>query len=234
MRLTMNSDEVFGELLGTWVSHVSFGTAGGLLCFTRDEDLHSDPPSLDLRVYVQDIKSVLWEREGMERTEISRDLLVFGHLESADRTGDTWTLVGGFGRLEIRATDVFRADRTFDAAAMTPRGEPVTEPPHLCEDMAWALDDEDNGMLYVPEVREYGYASTVDSSFYVIDHCPFCGDRLPSGLRTEWFDRLDELGLDPIDDLPEPLQSDRWWREEGITDDEPSRDEGPRRRLFIR
>ena len=230
----MSDAEIFDDLLGLWVSHVSFATHAGLLCFTRDEDLHADPPSLDLRVHVQGIKSVSWDRQGMERTEISRDLAVFGRLEAADRAGDTWTLVGGFGQLDICATDVFRADRSFDPASQAPRDEPECDPPHLCDDMAWALEDEDNGLLYIPEVREYGYASTVDSSYYVIDHCPFCGARLPGGLRTEWFERLEALGLEPIDDLPEPLQSDRWWRDEGIEDHPPSRDQGSRRRLFLR
>lgn len=41
---------------------------------------------------------------------------------------------------------------------------------------------------------------TAGSSGLLMDYCPFCGQRLPESLRDAWFDRLDELGLEPEDD----------------------------------
>lgn len=47
----------------------------------------------------------------------------------------------------------------------------------------------------------------------MIDHCPWCGEKLPTSLRDEFFDRLEELGLEPNDlDVPLDLRSDAWWR----------------------
>ncbi|WP_425471236.1 DUF6980 family protein [Xylanimonas allomyrinae] len=51
------------------------------------------------------------------------------------------------------------------------------------------------------------------TSGLVLDYCPFCGTRLPTSMRTAWFDRLEDLGLDPDDlKVPAEMSSDRWWR----------------------
>ena len=220
------TDDPFRDLIGLSVSHVSFGTSQGLVAFTPDEELHSDKPSLDLRVYFQEITSIAWDRAGAESTVMSKDLMVHGRLTAAERAGDSWVLVGGFGRIEISAGEVIRADRDHERADAVPIASEC-EPPHACAGMKQALADEDDGMRYVPELREYGYAYVVgDPSYHLISHCPFCGAELPGGLRDEWFDRLEALGLDPIDDLPEELTTDRWWRDEGIGAQVSTHDEG--------
>jgi hypothetical protein len=48
------------------------------------------------------------------------------------------------------------------------------------------------------------------SSWLVIQHCPFCGARLPATRRDEWFDRLEANGLDP-EDAPDDLRRYGWW-----------------------
>ena len=67
---------------------------------------------------------------------------------------------------------------------------------------------------YSPKLREFGIlihdggASKASISF-----CPWCGSALPPSLRDEWFDRLDQLGIDPwVDEIPSAYTSDEWWR----------------------
>jgi hypothetical protein len=54
------------------------------------------------------------------------------------------------------------------------------------------------------------------SSVPLARFCPWCGTKLPDSLRDRWFDRLDELGLEPEDEaVPKEMMSDQWWREGG-------------------
>lgn len=48
------------------------------------------------------------------------------------------------------------------------------------------------------------------SSWIEIQHCPFCGGKLRSSRRDEWFDRIDALGLGP-EEAPAEMQSSTWW-----------------------
>jgi hypothetical protein len=36
-----------------------------------------------------------------------------------------------------------------------------------------------------------------DDVIQTIEYCPWCGARLPSSLRDEYFERLEQLGLEP-------------------------------------
>lgn len=88
------------------------------------------------------------------------------------------------------------------------------EYPDACERLVGALADPDIPLRYTPWFREYGIViQDGGTSMLVIDHCPFCGTRLPRSVRAEWFDRLDALGLEPEDNrVPPEMRSDRWWR----------------------
>jgi hypothetical protein len=65
---------------------------------------------------------------------------------------------------------------------------------------------------FIPKFREYGinYADG-GSSLQTIQFCPWCGSKLPSSLRIEWFEELDRLGLELDDEMPIELKSDEWW-----------------------
>ena len=88
------------------------------------------------------------------------------------------------------------------------------EPPHLCERMAHALAEADIPVAYFDKFREYSIRiEDGGSSFLRIAFCPFCGVRLPNSLRNLWFDRLDQLGLEPESpELPLDMRSGAWWR----------------------
>jgi hypothetical protein len=46
---------------------------------------------------------------------------------------------------------------------------------------------------------------------YLIDCCPWCGVKLPESKRNLWFEKLEEMGIDPNEgDLPEEYNSDLW------------------------
>lgn len=72
---------------------------------------------------------------------------------------------------------------------------------------------------YRDEIRQYSiliedYGDGVTKS-QAISYCPICGAKLPSSLRDTWFDRLEERGVDPMNDpIPEEFSDGRWWRSE--------------------
>jgi hypothetical protein len=71
------------------------------------------------------------------------------------------------------------------------------------------------GVSYFPKFDEYSITVLFTRSSLLISFCPWCGTRLPRSRRYDWFDRLEVLGLEPESaDLPEPLKSDRWWKED--------------------
>ena len=67
---------------------------------------------------------------------------------------------------------------------------------------------------YSEVVDEYGICLTEDScSTILIEHCPWCGAKLPESKRMQWFERLEELGFeDPLasDDIPAEFKSAEW------------------------
>lgn len=86
---------------------------------------------------------------------------------------------------------------------------------------------------YSPMFREF-YMTLLDSrndvGFFVgkqsrpmqcLNWCPFCGAKLPSSLRTEWHDILNDMGIEePLfkDEhcVPDDFTTDKWWKDRGI------------------
>ena len=77
-------------------------------------------------------------------------------------------------------------------------------------------------ITYNSKFREYGIwvlnggpvgILEAGSIVQVIAFCPWCGSKLPDSLRDSWFQRLDELKLEPFDPaLPEEMKSGAWWK----------------------
>jgi hypothetical protein len=80
--------------------------------------------------------------------------------------------------------------------------------------MIHAFKSESIPVFYVPKYWEYGVA--VDdggTSKIVVAYCPWCGTKLPSSLRDEWFDEIESLGFEPDDKgIPKKYQTDSWWK----------------------
>ena len=69
----------------------------------------------------------------------------------------------------------------------------------------------DRPIGYDPVFDEFRAASATGRDAPPLRRCPWCGADLGPGRRAAWYDRLDELGLRPDDDLPAELLSDAWW-----------------------
>lgn len=103
---------------------------------------------------------------------------------------------------------------------------------HCCERMRDAVEFRCDQHPVVGECGDYliGYSEKFDeyglwvhdgpggsaSSWIEIHHCPFCGGRMSPSRREEWFDRLEELGVEP-EDAPPEMESSKWWLGEGET-----------------
>ena len=84
---------------------------------------------------------------------------------------------------------------------------------HCCDEMVEAMADQESGVVYVPKFREYGLRiSDGGSSYRLIRICPWCGAKLPSSLRSDWFDALERMSIDASDEkaIPEEYQDDTW------------------------
>jgi hypothetical protein len=47
-----------------------------------------------------------------------------------------------------------------------------------------------------------------------IYYCPWCGEKLPNSHREKWFDNLEAMGIDPMNDnIPEEFQDEAWYIE---------------------
>ncbi len=71
-------------------------------------------------------------------------------------------------------------------------------------------------ICYIPKYREYGIPCSDEISMIQIYHCPWCGKKLPTSLREQWFDELEKLGFDsPLldDSIPQKYKTDIWWHE---------------------
>ena len=89
---------------------------------------------------------------------------------------------------------------------------------HCCTEMARHLEEGEVAIVYLDHFREYGIR-VLDggSALQSIYFCPWSGDRLPASLRAQWFDIVEDFGMEPDDpNLPSELQSGEWWRKRGF------------------
>jgi hypothetical protein len=82
-----------------------------------------------------------------------------------------------------------------------------------CSQMAYAVDSDEVPIQYTVYIREF-VIRILDGggSGLEIRYCPWCGDKLPEGLRDLWFDTLMQRGIDPgVDDIPPEFTDQRWY-----------------------
>lgn len=87
---------------------------------------------------------------------------------------------------------------------------------HCCASMVKALEFDctqhadpfecaDALVVYNEVMNEYGLIiHDGTASYLLIDHCPWCGTRLPESDRDRWFDAVDALDLG--DGVPPPAE----------------------------
>jgi len=85
------------------------------------------------------------------------------------------------------------------------------------------LDNKETYLTYSPRMREYNLALRGKYAVQGIDYCPWCGIKLPSSLRDDFFEILkNELYIeDPVEAqeqgaLPQEFTTDQWWKKRGF------------------
>lgn len=124
---------------------------------------------------------------------------------------------------EMMTPDMGRSGRKLGDIWLVPEGAADDQPmasehflPHACTDIITMIADPHVPLVYLFRFREYGIQLDGGSAIQEIVFCPFCGQELPGSLRDAFFDRLDDLGLEPEDpSIPSDMQSDAWWRTNG-------------------
>jgi hypothetical protein len=84
---------------------------------------------------------------------------------------------------------------------------------HTCEQHADPWDCPDTALVYHEPFAEYGIPIRDGGMSYLrIDHCPWCGARLPESQRDGWFDAVEGMKFNPNDpdNLPERFLSSAW------------------------
>ncbi len=95
---------------------------------------------------------------------------------------------------------------------------------HCCKLMVDFLNDPIVPIIYYPHLREYNILLKRRSGgLQGICYCPWCGTKLPTSVRDEYFRILfDELHLEPelketeTPGLPEEFKTDEWWKKRGL------------------
>lgn len=87
---------------------------------------------------------------------------------------------------------------------------------HCCKEMNNNIYSQ--ACIFYSEIFvEYGIQLLSDEhSIILLDYCPWCGKKLPSSKREEWFAQLEAMGYDdPLFDthIPDKYKSSEWWRE---------------------
>jgi len=79
--------------------------------------------------------------------------------------------------------------------------------------METAVDAPNIPVFFTPKFRKYGIRILDGgTSSLRIAFCPWCGQTLPDGLRDDWFDRLEQLGVPPYGEaIPEEFTDERWY-----------------------
>jgi hypothetical protein len=95
-------------------------------------------------------------------------------------------------------------------------------PIYCCGALDYQIESKLCPVKYNEKWREYSIRDFKSTSLSLMMFCPNCGTRLPSSLRDEWFDILEQdYGLeDPEDDdkksVPKEFLSDEWWKKRGL------------------
>jgi len=84
-----------------------------------------------------------------------------------------------------------------------------------CSQMEEAVDDPNIPLIFTPKFGEFGILILDGGiSSLGIAFCPWCGQKLPDSLRDNWFDKLEQLGVDPYGEkIPPEFTDERWYCE---------------------
>ena len=94
----------------------------------------------------------------------------------------------------------------------------------MLENIYYTDNNKDNQtdkvVYYSSKFNEYGLPihdgeNGRATSYIQIQHCPWCGKKLPESQRDEWFDCLERLGFDSplesLDEIPSKFKTSEWY-----------------------
>ncbi len=104
---------------------------------------------------------------------------------------------------------------------------------HCCSKMEGTVEEKNHSVSYEDYTRTYHVnvgqsfinEDTGEVEVSVVDritYCPWCGKKLPKSLRSEWYDEIENLGIElPLDNekikkLPKEYQTEEWWKKKGV------------------
>ncbi len=103
------------------------------------------------------------------------------------------------------------ADAAFCCAGMTDALA------FVCDQHADPFECGDGLVIYNEVFDEYGLiVHDGGQSYVLIQHCPWCGTRLPESQRDRWFDEAEAKGID--EENPPAAYTTREWRLKGAGD----------------
>ena len=79
--------------------------------------------------------------------------------------------------------------------------------------MQYALNEAEIPLIYTAKFREVGIQVLDGGSSKIrLLFCPWCGTKLPTSLRSEWFAELELRKIDPCgQEIPAEFGDDRWY-----------------------
>jgi hypothetical protein len=78
-------------------------------------------------------------------------------------------------------------------------------------------------IAYNPKWREYYLKAKDCDEIHVLNYCPWCGAKLPLGLRNAWYEIYEKLYytgegsfLDQQELMPAEFFTDEWWKKRDL------------------
>lgn len=93
---------------------------------------------------------------------------------------------------------------------------------YCCENLQFDGNNEFCPVVYSTRFREFHIKIDKSTGGIRLQYCYNCGTQLPTPLRKEWFNAMEEaLGKEltiTIDEseVPEEFRTDRWWKKRGL------------------
>ena len=83
-----------------------------------------------------------------------------------------------------------------------------------CAQMPYALEEPDMARVWTPKFRGVGIRVLDGGNRDILLlFCPWCGNMLPTSLRSEWFGELKRRKIDPYGgDAPAEFLAERWYK----------------------
>ena len=86
---------------------------------------------------------------------------------------------------------------------------------NCCPQLEHALHTDNVPLIEVKKYREIGIRGLNGGTSYIdLFFCPWCSARLPSSVRSQWFEELKRRNIDPYGDcIPCEFLDERWYEQ---------------------